>query len=125
MEEERFEENRINKKDVLKYSLIFAGVIDVLPITIGVILMVTLQNYIYLEILCFAFGAIGLLAAIFRSTVRDRRNYKKNKSVFEDKTTPEYRTYRVIQWLMIASAILILILSFIFYLIFKNVYPGV
>ncbi len=125
MEEERFEENRINKKDVLKYSLIFAGVIDVLPIIVGVILMVTLQNYIYLEVLCFAFGAIGLLAVIFRSSTRDRKNYKKNKSVFEDKTTPEYRTYRVIQWLMIASAVLILILSFIFYLIFKNVYPGV
>ena len=125
MEEERFEENRINKKDVLKYSLIFAGVIDVLPIIVGVILMVTLQNYIYLEVMCFAFGAIGLLAAIFRSSTRDRRNYKKNKSVFGDKTTPEYRTYRVIQWLMIASALLILILSFIFYLIFKNVYPGV
>lgn len=123
MEEERFEENRINKKDVLKYSLIFAGVIDILPIIVGVILMVTLKDYTYLEVMCFVFGVIGLLASIFRSTIRDRRNYRKNKTVVEDKTTPEFKTYRVVQWLMIASSLLILLLALAFFYIFSPIFP--
>ena len=114
--------NSFNKLDILKYGLIFFGVVDVLPLAIGLPLMFALQNPIYLEVTYIIFGVFALLAWLFRMRRRDSRNYKTNKSVFEqDKTNADYKMYRATQWLMFGAGILALVLAYVSFLIGQNI----
>ena len=124
MDENKSEVNSLNKTEIFRYAIVFFFAVDVVPAVVGIPLMVAFQTSIYMEVFYIVFGVIALLAVLFRSRRRDSKNYKNNKTIFEDKTTPEYRSYRIIQWLMIASGVLALGLSLASYFIGRAVFPA-
>lgn len=82
------------------FYIIFAIAVIVLPGIIGGILSAVFQNLIYLEVMYVVFGLVDLLLIVIRIRMRDGQNYKKNKTIYEDKTTDEFRTWRKEQYLI-------------------------
>lgn len=123
MEEERPVEG-LDKKEILKYTLVFFGVIVLIPLAVGLPLSLVFKTFVYLESLFIVFGAFGLLVVVFRSRRRDSRNYKNNKTIFEDKTTSEFKSYRLIQWILVGVSLFALLCSLFSFLIGNAVFPG-
>ena len=97
--------------------LVWAGASVTIPLAVGLPLYFTNGDLIYLETLFAVVGLFGLVIVMTRIHFRDGRNFKKNKSVLEDKTTPEYRDFVKSQFLFggisIATALLSLIVFWI------------
>ena len=86
MDENKSEVNSLNKTEIFRYAIVFFFAVDVVPAVVGIPLMVAFQTSIYMEVFYIVFGVIALLAVLFRSRRRDSKNYKNNKTIFEDKT---------------------------------------
>lgn len=95
---------------------IYGGVVIALPGIIGGILSGILRDLIYLEVLYVVFGLVDLLLITVRLRFRDGQNYKKNKTVFEDKKTPEYRKWIKEQYFIALIGFIDLGVSLIVYL---------
>ena len=75
------------------------------------------QNLLYLEVILVLIGLFDLMFFSVRIFFRDRVNYRKNKSVFEDKSAPEYKSYIINQWILFGIGILFLLVSLLIFLI--------
>ena len=81
------------KKDKFKFALIYSLIFLGVPMAVGMPLTAALNNLNYIESLYIIFGAISMLAALFRGYRRDSKNYRKNHTVVEDHDSVEYVQY--------------------------------
>ena len=88
---------------------------------IGGVLSAINQDLLYLEVIYVVFGLIDLLLITIRLRIRDSRNYKKNKSIVEDKTTKEYKTWIREQYLIAILGAVDLAASLVVFLISKAI----
>ena len=98
---------------LIPYSIILLLIIGLS----GGIATIVLQDLIYLEVALVLGGLFDLLFLVIRIFFRDRVNYRKNKSVFEDTKAPEYKEFMVNQWILAAIGIGLLLISLIIFLI--------
>ena len=74
---------------VIKYSIAI-----LFPVVISLPFAIIFNYYTILEASFLGFGALELLFAMLRLRSRDKANYKKNKSLYEDRTNDNYRAFR-------------------------------
>jgi|GEM_PF-6072534 len=98
---------------LIPYSIILLLIIGLS----GGIATIVIQDLIYLEVALVLGGLFDLLFLVIRIFFRDRVNYRKNKSVFEDTKAPEYKDFMVNQWILAAIGIGLLLISVIIFLI--------
>ena len=98
---------------LIPYSIILLLIIGLS----GGIATIVMQDLIYLEVALVLGGLFDLLFLVIRIFFRDRVNYRKNKSVFEDTKAPEYKEFMVNQWILAAIGIGLLLISLIIFLI--------
>ena len=98
---------------LIPYSIILLLIIGLS----GGITTIVIQDLIYLEVALVLGGLFDLLFLVIRIFFRDRVNYRKNKSVFEDTKAPEYKDFMVNQWILAAIGIGLLLISVIIFLI--------
>ncbi|MBE6141609.1 MAG: hypothetical protein E7175_02085 [Erysipelotrichaceae bacterium] len=98
---------------LIPYSIILLLIIGLS----GGIATIVIQDLIYLEVALVLGGLFDLLFLVIRIFFRDRVNYRKNKSVFEDTKAPEYKEFMVNQWILAAIGIGLLLISVIIFLI--------
>jgi len=98
---------------LIPYSIILLLIIGLS----GGIATIVIQDLIYLEVALVLGGLFDLLFLVIRIFFRDRVNYRKNKSVFEDTKAPEYKDFMVNQWILAAIRIGLLLISVIIFLI--------
>lgn len=101
-------------------TLIICLILLVIPVVIGVIISLSLGNFLYLEVLLVLFGLVELLVFTTNGRRRDSKNFKKTKSIYEDKTTKEYKEYKMSQFMILALGILSIMSSLIVFLIFNR-----
>ena len=75
------------------------------------------QDLIILEVTVVVTGLFDLLFVTVRIFFRDRVNYRKNKSVFEDKKAPEYKEFMINQWILAGIGVFLLLVSLLIFLI--------
>ena len=97
---------------LIPYSIILLLIIGLS----GGIATIVMQDLIYLEVALVLGGLFDLLFLVIRIFFRDRVNYRKNKSVFEDTKAPEYKEFMVNQWILAAIGIGLLLISLIIFL---------
>lgn len=110
------------KKSKFLYALIYCAIAIGVPSIIGIPLTASLSLPPIVEASYIIVGVISIMYGIFRSHFRDSRNYKKNKTVIEDKNTKEYQDYRFRQWTAYLAGLTDLLLSLVAYLICLNIY---
>ena len=98
---------------LIPYSIILLLIIGLS----GGIATIVIQDLIDLEVALVLGGLFDLLFLVIRIFFRDRVNYRKNKSVFEDTKAPEYKEFMVNQWILAAIGIGLLLISVIIFLI--------
>ena len=108
-----------NKKGIHNITtyIIFGVCIILLPGLIGGLLAAINQNILYLEVCYVVFGLIDLLLITIRIRIRDGQNYKKNKSIDEDKTSDEYKVWLKEQYLIAIFGGIDLLTSLVVFLI--------
>lgn len=77
-------------------------------------------NFVILETSYMLVGIITMLIALFNSRSREKKHYKETKSVLEDKTTKEYKKFRVSQLYFWGFGILNVILSLLVFMIINK-----
>ena len=110
------------KKDRLKYILIYVGVMFLLPSAAGISLTAIFSMPSLVESIYIIFGALSLLFMLFRMRATDSANYKKNKTVFVDKNTPEHKEHTFKQWISFIVGIVDLLCSLAAFYICLNIY---
>ena len=75
------------------------------------------HDLIILEVTLVVTGLFDLLFVMIRIFFRDRVNYRKNKSVFEDTKAPEYKAFMLNQWILTGIGVVLLLASLIVFLI--------
>lgn len=108
-------ENKV--KFFSKYNLIYMLCVITIPLVIGGILSLILQDLLYLEGMFVVIGLIDLLIITVRLRIRDGQNYKKTKSIKEDKTTDDYKKWVYFQYIIAISGLIDLALSLIVFAI--------
>lgn len=107
-----------NKKAKLSVGfIVYFACIVAIPGIAGGILAALNQSLIYLEVLYVIFGLVDLLLITIRIRLRDSKNYKKNKTIYEDKKSPEYIKWIKEQYLIAVVGVIDLLISLIVYLI--------
>ena len=100
------------------FWLIPYGIILLLIVgLVGGITSAVNQDLIYLEVVLVVGGLIDLFFFVFRIFFRDRVNYRKNKSVFEDTKAPEYHQFIVNQWILVGIGLALILASLLVFLI--------
>ena len=107
------EKNRNPHFWLIPYGVVLLAIIGL----VGGIVSANNQDLLYLEVILVLVGLFDLLFFSVRIFFRDRVNYRKNKSVFEDKTTPEYKAYIINQWILFGIGIGLLLVSLLIFLI--------
>ena len=102
-----------------KPSIIYSAIMVLLPLAIGFIVSVSVNDFRYIEILCALFGVLSLLFTMIRIRARDSKNIKKDKTILEDKKTISYRSWFRLQICMALVGVVLLILSLVFFFVFK------
>lgn len=97
------------------YSLIFL----VLPAIIGIIFYFTIHSAVQLEAAFVIFGAFSILIGLFRTRRHDTKNFRKNKTLHEDKDTEEYKGFAVGQWFFYVTGIVDLLISLLMFFFVK------
>lgn len=105
------EEKEYNKRDKIKYILIYAGVFVLAPTIIGISLTLIFQNYYLVEAVYTIFGCLSILLALFKSHRRDSKNIRKTHTIVEDKDASEYRQYSFQQWISYIAGAISLVLA--------------
>lgn len=98
-----------------KFYLISGLIVLLIPTVIGLILSLVFANWIYLESLYVLFGCLDLLFALFKSHRYDSKNYKKNRSLYVDKKSKEFKEYRKTQLSLYSYGIVCILLSLLVY----------
>ncbi|MCR4562660.1 MAG: hypothetical protein K5694_05615 [Bacilli bacterium] len=78
---------------------IYVGVMLLVPLIPGLITYFSLNRLVYMEGSYIILGILSLLLVTIRLHFRDGANYKKNKSVAEDKDSPSYKQWIRRQWI--------------------------
>ena len=111
-----------SKKKKLIRRIIIASVMIIIPIALGIILAVAFERPDYAESVLVGFAIIYLITIFTRSRLRDSRNWRANKTVFNDKKSKDYIEYRKGQWVLFYIALFLLASSLIIFMI--NNPPG-
>ena len=106
-----------NKGHNLVAYLIFVTVVVLIPGVVGGILSGINQDLIYLEVIYVIFGLINLMLITIRIRMRDSKNYKKDKTITEDKTADSYRIWIKEQYLIAITGIIDLVISLVVFAI--------
>lgn len=107
-------------KNNWKSIIIYSSVMITLGVGIGFIVTAINNDFVYVEIITAIFGVLSMLFMMARIRGRDSENYKKNKSIVEDKKTMDYKNWLRMQLSMLAVGVFMLLLSYIFFLIFRK-----
>ncbi|MDY6429804.1 MAG: hypothetical protein SPL02_01335 [Bacilli bacterium] len=102
------------------WLIIYAAIAVIVPLSLGVVLSIHYENFVYLESILVIAGCFTLVFGLFRSFHRDTKNVRKTHTVFEDKSTEDYKGYRLNQLTLYALGLLLLVGSLITFLISKN-----
>lgn len=84
---------------------------------VGGIISAVQQDLLFLEVVLVLTGLFDLLFVTVRIFFRDRVNYRKNKSVFEDTKAPEYHEFILNQWILAGIGVVLLLASLLIFLI--------
>ena len=112
-------ENKV--KFFSRYNLIYMLCVVSIPTFVGGLLAIILQDLLYLEIMYVVIGLIDLLIITVRLRIRDGQNYKKTKSIKEDKTTDDYKKWVYFQYIVAISGAIDLVLSLIVFAISTSI----
>ncbi len=93
-------------------------ILTVVPIVIGLPFTLGFGNKVIMEVTLAVFGLLELLVFMIRIRMKDKRLYKETKSNKEFKESPEYTKYINIQYLLLISAAINLVLSLLYFYIF-------
>lgn len=104
------------KSKLIIKEIVFLLVLLLIPTIIGLVLYILMQNLLYWEILYIIFGLVELLVMMAKIRARDSSNYRKNKTLVEDKKTDEYKHYIRGQKVLFACAVLTILCSLIVFL---------
>lgn len=104
-----------------KYNIIYILCVVGIPTFVGGLLSLIFKDLLYLEIMYVIIGLIDLLIITVRLRVRDGQNYKKYKSVKEDKTTDDYKKWVYFQYIIAISGAIDLVLSLIVFAISTSI----
>lgn len=99
--------------------ILFSAIFLILPAVVGLIFWATLHTFTQFEAAFALFGIISILLALLRSRSRDSKNFKKNKTLHEDKKTDSYKQYRFEQWIFYITGLVDLLVGGIMFLIFR------
>lgn len=108
------EEN--NKMPLWKLILVTV-ILLAFPLLVGGIFSYINGNTTFLEVALIVWGVFFWIAISIRSRARDSMNYKKNKTVFEDKSTKDYKEYKKVQLYLFLFGLGCCLLSVIVFLI--------
>lgn len=108
--------SKLSRKIIIGY-IIFGSVVILLPGIIGGILAAVNKNLIFLEVMYVVFGLIDLMLITIRLRMRDGQNYKKRKSITEDKEDDDYKIWLKEQYFIAILGIIDLLLSLVVFLI--------
>lgn len=100
-----------------KFNVMHLLIVVISPLIIGGIIALVTQDLLYLEVMYVLFGSIDLCLIPIRLRIRDGSNYKKNKSVVEDKTTNEFKGWLNYQYIIAISGGIDLLLSLLVFAI--------
>ncbi|MBO7614181.1 MAG: hypothetical protein J6T15_00560 [Bacilli bacterium] len=104
-----------------RYNLFYMlGVVGI-PTIIGGILALIFKDLLYLEAMYVIIGLIDLVIITVRLRIRDGQNYKKYKSIKEDKTTDDYKRWVYFQYIVAISGAIDLVLSVIVFAISTSI----
>jgi len=110
-----------DKKQVLVTSLVYGGIVLLIPAVIGVIFYFLNGNIYVLESMYVVFGCLGLLFVLGRSRRRDTKNYKQNRTVIVDeKEDTASKSYKAEQWMCVIIALSAFLIAGILFLIFSK-----
>ena len=112
-------ENQV--KFFTKFNTIYLIVSTLIPLAIGGIALLITEYLGVFEAAYVLIGLIDLLIITIRLHARDSRNYKKNKSIVEDKTTKDYKEWKNFQYLLGLAGAIDLLLSLVAFVIRINV----
>lgn len=102
----------LTKNNIIAYAL-YIGVMVLLPGIIGGVLALSQKDLIYLEVIYVVFGLIDIMIITVRIRMRDSRNYKKDKTIVEDKNAPEFKKWLMEQYLIAIIGAIDLVISLI------------
>ena len=105
-----------NKKKKIIKLIIATTLMIIIPFLVGLLLSSLFERKQAIESVFVIFGLIYLLALFVRIRMRDRRNWKENRTVFNDKKSKEYKNFMWIQYYILIMAAIMFILSLIFFL---------
>lgn len=105
------------KKSIIK-TIIYVSVLLLTPIIIGLPFTLGFDNKIILEVSFAIFGLLELLAIMIMIQAKQRRLYKTNTTNSDFKRSPKYQTYRSARFILLITAIINLVLSFLYHYIF-------
>lgn len=107
----------MDKKRRIVNFILEALVFTILPTFIGLILSLVNSDWIYMEVIYVVFGLLCLFFMVIRFRLRDSRNFKANKSIYEDHNTKEYKSFVHDQIVFALIGVFTLLLSLIPFLI--------
>lgn len=108
-------EQSINWKSLIIYASVMVG----LSLGLGFLITGITKDFVYVELIVAIFGIISLLLMMIRIRARDSRNYKKNKSIVEDKNTVAYKNWKAMQFCCLIVGVVLLLLSLLFFYLFR------
>ena len=90
---------------------IIISLVELIPLVLGLVFSLIFENFVILETSFAIFGVLMFLFALARNWNRDSNNYKKNKTIVEDKKTDSYKEYKKFQRALWILGIVNLVLS--------------
>ena len=105
------------KKKVIKF-IIATSVMIIIPFLVGLLLSSIFERKQIIEAVFVMFGLVYLIALFVRIRIKDRKNWKESRTVFNDKKSKEFKNFMMIQYYLLIMAAVMFILSLIFFLIY-------
>lgn len=117
------EKEQLRKQRIL-FVIIYSAIFIVVPTAIGIPIAAIFYHRTILEALYLVFGVIALLIPLFKSRIRDSKNWKENHTIVEDKESDSYKNYRFLQTVMYIVGLITILLSIPSYFICLQLFPA-
>lgn len=119
MNMEQEEEKKV--KFFTRFNVLYIVCVIIFPAIPGLIISLVNGDITAFEVMYVVFGLLDLLLITIRLRVRDNHNFRKNKSVVEDKTTVDYKQWLYFQYIIAIAGFADLAISLVAFVIAINI----
>jgi hypothetical protein len=102
----------------MKSYILSIGMRITIPLSLGLILFLIMQQTIYLQLSFFVFAMFGLMVWLGKFNHLDRKNMKAYGSTKVDKTSTDFLSFRKGQRIVLYSSLLNIAFSYLIFYIF-------